>query len=36
MTIVTDGSHNNVLEKIAIEEKSDLFESIFGYRVMLR
>ncbi len=35
MTIKTDGSHNNVLEKIAIAEKSDLFESVFGYKVIL-
>lgn len=35
MTIKTDGSHNNVLEKSAIIEKSDLFESIFGYKVVL-
>lgn len=36
MTIITDGSLNNILEKLAIEEKSDLFESIFGYKVFLR
>jgi len=36
MTILTDGSHNNILEKIAISEKSNLFESIFGYKVLLR
>ncbi len=35
MTIITDGTHNNVLEKIAIAEKSDLFESVFGYKVLL-
>lgn len=35
MTIKTDGTHNNVLEKIAITEKSDLFESVFGYKVVL-
>lgn len=35
MTVLTDGMHNNVLEKIAIAEKSDLFESVFGYKVAL-
>ncbi len=35
MTIRTDGSHNNVLEKFAISEKSNLFESVFGYKVIL-
>ena len=35
MTIITDGTHNNVLEKIAISEKSDLFERVFGYKVLL-
>lgn len=35
MTIVTDGTHQNILEKIAVAEKSDLFESIFGYKVIL-
>lgn len=35
MTLRTDGTHNNVLEKIAISEKSDLFESVFGYKVVL-
>ncbi len=35
MTIVTDGTHQNILEKIAITEKSDLFESVFGYKVII-
>lgn len=35
MTIKTDGTHNNILEKIAISEKSDLFETVFGYKVVL-
>lgn len=35
MTIITDGSHNNVLEKLAVREKSDTFESVFGYKVIL-
>jgi exopolyphosphatase / guanosine-5'-triphosphate,3'-diphosphate pyrophosphatase len=35
MTIVTDGKHHNVLEKIAVTEKSDIFESVFGYKVIL-
>ena len=35
MTIITGGTHNNVLEKIAISEKSDLFERVFGYKVLL-
>ena len=28
-------SHANVLEKIALAEKADLFESVFGYKVFL-
>ncbi len=35
MTITTDGTHQNILEKIAIVEKSDMFESVFGYKVIL-
>ncbi len=35
MMIQTDGSHNNVLEKLAVREKSDTFESVFGYKVLL-
>lgn len=35
MTMTTNGQHHNVLEKIAVTEKSDMFESVFGYRVIL-
>ncbi len=35
MTILTDGTHHNVLEKIALSEKAGLYESVFGYKVNL-
>ncbi len=35
MTISTKTANNTVLEKIAISEKSGMFESVFGYKVIL-
>lgn len=35
MTMTTNGTHHNVLEKLAVTEKSDFFESVFGYKVIL-
>ena len=35
MTIHTKTSKNTVLEKIALSEKSGMFESVFGYKVIL-
>ena len=31
----TKNIHDTLLEKIAIEEKGDLFKAIFGYKVVL-
>ena len=35
MVISTKASSNTVLEKIALNEKSGMFESVFGYKVIL-
>ena len=35
MTISTKAAKNTVLEKIALNEKSGMFESVFGYKVIL-
>ena len=35
LVISTKSSRNTVLEKIAINEKSGMFESVFGYKVIL-
>ena len=35
MYLQTKKSKNTVLEKIAMSEKSGMFESIFGYKVIL-
>ena len=35
LLIKAKGSQNLSLERIALEEKGDLFESVFGYKVVL-
>ena len=35
LNIVTDSKKNTVLENLALSEKGELFESIFGYKVVL-
>ena len=35
LVISTENSRNTVLEKIALSEKSGMFESVFGYKVIL-
>lgn len=35
LIINTKGNHNTILEKRALVEKADMFESIFGYKVVL-
>ena len=35
ITIRVKGHHNLSLEKIALKEKGDLFENVFGYKLVL-
>ena len=35
MIIHTKNSENTILEKIALNEKAGMFESVFGYKVIL-
>lgn len=35
LTILTKGIKNLALEKVALNEKGDLFESVFGYKIVL-
>src|SRR5574344_1298380 len=35
LTIRTEGKHNTALEKIALAQKADMFESIFGYKILI-
>lgn len=35
LTIRTRGNHNTALEKIALAQKADMFESIFGYKILI-
>jgi len=35
MTIRTKGNHNIILEQLALSQKGDMFESIFGYKIII-
>ena len=35
LTITTPGTHNTALENIALVQKADMFESIFGYKILI-
>jgi exopolyphosphatase/guanosine-5'-triphosphate,3'-diphosphate pyrophosphatase len=35
LVIKVQGSYNTVLEKIALEDKATIFESVFGYKVRI-
>ena len=35
LTIRVKGNNNLLLEKMAVEEKGDLFENVFGYKIVL-
>ncbi|QTQ12551.1 HD domain-containing protein [Treponema parvum] len=35
ITIITSGDHNTTLENVALAQKADMFESFFGYKIIM-